>query len=59
MRSIINSTYITLDGFIENPQNWPSLGSFSDDGNQVQAKLLERCDAVLMGRRTYDGFAPV
>ena len=59
MRSLINSTYITLDGVIENPQNWPSLGSFSDDGNQVQAKLLERCDAVLMGRRTYDGFAPV
>lgn len=59
MRMIINSTYITLDGVIQSPQNWPSLGSSSDAGNQVQAELLERCDAVLMGRRTYDGFAPV
>ncbi len=25
----------------------------------MQAKLLEGCDAVLMGRHTYDGFAPV
>lgn len=59
MRMIINSTYITLDGVIQNPQNWPSLGSSSGAGNQAQAELLERCDAVLMGRHTYDGFAPV
>ena len=59
MRQIINSTYVTLDGVIQNPQDWPSLGSFSDDGNQIQTELLQRCDAVLMGRHTYDGFAPV
>jgi dihydrofolate reductase len=59
MRSIINSTYVTLDGVIQNPQDWPSLGSVTDDGGQVQGALLEQCDAVLMGRRTYDGFAPV
>ena len=59
MRRIINSTYITLDGVIESPQDWPSLGSFSDQGNQIQSDLLEQCDAVLMGRHTYDGFAPV
>ena len=59
MRQIINSTYVTLDGVIQDPQDWPSLGSFSDQGNQVQFELLERCDAVLMGRHTYDGFAPV
>jgi dihydrofolate reductase len=59
VRPIINSTYVTLDGVIQNPQDWPSLGSFSDEGNQIQAQLLERCDAVLMGRHTYDGFAPV
>ena len=57
--AIINSTYITLDGVIQNPQDWPLLGSFSDAGAQVQAELLARCDAVLMGRHTYDGFAPV
>ena len=60
MRNIINSTYVTLDGVIQDPQDWPSLGSFSDQGNQVQlSELLERCDAVLIGRHTYDGFAPV
>lgn len=59
MRKIINSTYISLDGVIENPQDWPSLGSFSDEGNAIQSELLLACDAVLMGRRTYDSFAPV
>ena len=58
MRNIINSTYITLDGFIQAPQDWPSTGGYSEAGGQVQSELLERCDAVLMGRRTYDGFAP-
>jgi len=59
MRKIINSTYITLDGVIQNPQDWPSLGGFDDAGRVVQTELLERCDAVLMGRHTYDLFAPV
>jgi dihydrofolate reductase len=59
VRRIINSTYVTLDGVIQNAQDWPSLGSFSGEGSQVQGELLERCDAVLMGRRTYEGFAPV
>lgn len=36
MRKIINSTYITLDGVVENPHLWPALGktgtdSISDD----------------------------
>jgi hypothetical protein len=36
VRRIVNSTYVTLDGVVQNPQDWPSLGSFSDDGNRVQ-----------------------
>jgi dihydrofolate reductase len=59
VRKIINSTYITLDGVIQNPQDWPSMGGFSDAGNEIQTRLLEHCDAILMGRHTYDGFAPV
>lgn len=60
MRRIINSTYITLDGIIENPQDWPS-GRHEDDGQggEIQTELLLGCDAVLLGRRTYEGFAPV
>ncbi len=59
MRKIVNSTYVTLDGVIQNLQDWPSLGGFSDSGGKVQLELLERCDAVLMGRHTHDSFAPV
>ena len=60
MRRIINSTYISLDGAIENPQDWPS-GRHEDDGQggQIQTDLLLSCDANLMGRRTYEGMAPV
>jgi len=59
MRRIINSTYISLDGVIENPQDWPS-GRHEDDGRgmEIQTELLLGCDAVLLGRRTYEGFAP-
>jgi dihydrofolate reductase len=59
MARIINSTYITIDGAVENPQDWPS-GRHEDDGRaqQIQLDLLLSCEAVLMGRRTYEGFAP-
>ena len=59
MRRIINSTYVTLDGVIQNPQDCPSVGGFTDQGTQVQTELMERCDAILMGRHTYELFAPV
>src|SRR5919109_4170493 len=60
MRKIVNSTYITLDGVVENPHLWPSLGGGdASEGDQIQTELLLACDAVLMGRRTYEGFAPV
>jgi hypothetical protein len=58
MRKIINSTYITLDGVIENPQDWP-YGGADDGAGAIQTELLLACDALLMGRRTYEGFAPV
>jgi dihydrofolate reductase len=59
MRKIINSTYISLDGVIERPQDWPSLATRGGGGDDVQAELVLGCDALLMGRRTYEGFAPV
>jgi dihydrofolate reductase len=59
MRQLINSTYITLDGVIESPHLWPSLrAGTSGEGDRIQTDLLEACDIVLMGRRTYDVFAP-
>lgn len=59
MRKIVTSSYITLDGVVENPHLWSPLplGS-SEEGETIQTDLLEASDIVLMGRRTYDVFAP-
>lgn len=57
MRKIINSTYITLDGVVEKPQNWHWSRPTDPRTDTVQTDLLLACDAVLMGRRTYDSFA--
>ncbi|MGH7578425.1 MAG: dihydrofolate reductase family protein [Longimicrobiales bacterium] len=59
MRRIINSTYISLDGVIERPHEWPSTGNRGSEGDDAQTELLLSCDALLMGRRTYEVFAPV
>jgi dihydrofolate reductase len=58
MRKIINSTYITLDGVIGDPQDWPDNGIEGDGtGLKVQTDLLFGCDALLMGARTYPSMA--
>ena len=59
MRRVINSTYITLDGCIQDPQDWPSLDATDERGLTIQTELLLSCDAQIMGRRTYEGFAAV
>jgi dihydrofolate reductase len=60
MRRIINSTYISLDGVVEQPHRWPTIERPNDERSYTaQNDLLQVCDAVLMGCRTYEGFAPV
>lgn len=54
MRKLINSTFITLDGVIENPM-W-SMPYFDAE---FAASQTDAADALLMGRLTYDGFAAV
>jgi dihydrofolate reductase len=58
-RRLVNSTYISLDGVIENPQDWPSSDVDDPTGGAIQTELLLASDALVMGRRTYEGFAPV
>ena len=59
MRQLINSAFITLDGVVENPHLWPPLKrDGGDEDDAIQSALLDACDLVLMGRRTYDLFAP-
>jgi dihydrofolate reductase len=59
MGQLINSTFTTLDGVVEAPHLWPPLrGGASGEGDAIQTELLNTCDIVIMGRRTYDVFAP-
>ena len=55
MRRIINSTYISLDGVIENPV-W-TMPYFDDEAAAFAGSQTEAADALLMGRMTYEGFA--
>lgn len=56
MRKIIASTYISIDGVIDHPEHW-TMQFFSEDAGEYAFGLLKSSDALLMGRRTYDGFA--
>jgi dihydrofolate reductase len=56
MRKLVNSTYITLDGVIENPM-W-TMPYFDEEAVAFAGRLTGAADAVLMGRVTYDGMFP-
>ena len=55
MRKLINSTYITLDGVIENPM-W-TAPYFDDEASAFAGTQTDAADAILMGRATYDGMS--
>ena len=58
MRKVINSTYVSLDGVVTNPQEWTF--QFRDDtANQFAFEQLMASDVLLMGRRTYEAFSAV
>ncbi|MFF5235203.1 dihydrofolate reductase family protein [Dactylosporangium sp. NPDC000521] len=56
MRKVIVSVFMTLDGVMDNPQDW-SLPFWSDDYMRCSRDQLFAADALLMGRVTYEGFA--
>src|ERR1700726_194377 len=64
MRKIIVSEYVTLDGVMEDPGGaegfkhggW-SFGFGGEEQQQYKFNELFACDALLLGRRTYEGFA--
>ena len=56
MRKIICFTHATLDGYIDDPQNW----AFDYSDEEVQEYFLQTtlpADALLLGRITYEGMA--
>jgi dihydrofolate reductase len=56
MRKLIESTFTTLDGVINDPQRWGP--PYWDDQHAGYArKLLFGADALLLGRVTYEVFA--
>jgi dihydrofolate reductase len=54
-RKVVASTYITLDGYIDEPGMW-SFPFWCEEAMQFKAKELWESDAQLLGRLTYEGF---
>jgi dihydrofolate reductase len=50
------STYVTLNGVMEAPENW-SLQFFDEDTAEYAQDQLFASDDLLLGRVTYQGFA--
>jgi dihydrofolate reductase len=55
-RKLVESTFVTLDGVISDPQVW-GPPYWDDEHNAYAAGLMENADALLLGRLTYEGFA--
>ena len=56
MRKLIESTSMTLDGVISNPQDW-SAPYWDEDHMAYAGSLMRDADALVLGRVTYEGFA--
>jgi dihydrofolate reductase len=56
MGKLVESTFMTLDGVIESPQEW-SPPYWDDEHAGYARTLLFDADALLLGRATYEGFA--
>ena len=55
-RRLIASTYVTLDGFIDEPGKW-SFPFWSEEASNFKLEELRSADALVLGRLTYEGFA--
>jgi dihydrofolate reductase len=66
-RKIIATNYVSLDGVIEDPVgmensglgDWTGPFTRGPVGDKFKEDELLDCDAMIYGRRTYDGFAAV
>jgi dihydrofolate reductase len=56
MRRITAGLFISLDGVVEDPQDW-HFPYFDDEMGRAVDAQLGAADTVLLGRRTYDSFA--
>ncbi|WP_131742145.1 dihydrofolate reductase family protein [Actinomadura roseirufa] len=56
MRKITAGLFISLDGVIEDPQDW-HFPYFNDEMGRAVDAQLGSADTILLGRKTYDSFA--
>ncbi len=56
MRKITAGLFISLDGVVEDPQDW-HFPYFNDEMGVAVSAQLAAADTLLFGRRTYDSFA--
>jgi dihydrofolate reductase len=56
MRKITAGLFISLDGVVENPQDW-HFPYFNDEMGAAVSATLGAADTILLGRTTYDSFA--
>jgi dihydrofolate reductase len=65
MSKVVVSQFMSLDGVVEDPAGnegsglgpWTFKFDRGDDGNQFKLDELRASDALLLGRKTYEGFA--
>lgn len=57
MRKLISGLFISLDGVVESPDQW-QFDVFDADFGQAMVEHLAAEDTVLMGRVTYQEWAP-
>jgi dihydrofolate reductase len=53
---LVATEYLSLDGVFEEPGHW-SFPFFGEEGGQFKWAELQASDALLLGRKTYEGFA--
>lgn len=56
MRKLIESTHVALGGEIGSPQDW-AFPYLDDEHRRYATELLDGADALLLGRRTYEGLS--
>jgi len=53
---LVATEYLSLDGIFEEPGRW-SFPFFNEEAMQFKWSELQASDALLLGRKTYEGFA--
>ena len=56
MRRITAGLFISLDGVVQDPQDW-HFPYFNEEMGAAVDRQLANCDTLLLGRNTYDSFA--